>query len=43
MDDLRWICHNCFSRDDLSQLYFILGRFVMNFSEVTGTFGMHAC
>ena len=42
MDDLRWICHNCFSRDDLSQLYFIR-RFVMNLREVTGTFGMHAC
>ncbi len=27
--------------DDLPQLYFIPGRFVMNFREVT--FGMHAC
>ena len=30
-----------FSRDDLSQLYFILGWSVMNFREVT--FGMQAC
>ena len=38
MDDLPQLF---LSRDDLSQFYFILGRFVINFREVT--FGMHAC
>ena len=38
----RFAMHNClYSWDDLSQMYFILGRFVMKFREVT--FGMHAC
>ena len=36
MNDLSLVI----SRNDLTQLYFILGRFFMNFREVT--FGMHA-
>ena len=37
------ICDNCFStgREELSQLYFIRGRFIMNVREVT--LRMHAC